>query len=108
MLKRRCADLSRNFVVVMVTPVALQTIGWKYYLVFVAVGACIPVSVYFFFPETMGRNLEEIDLMFRQSPSVWRTVRFAKSRPIGMPQEFSNEKSGEETDFVEDKKESAP
>lgn len=91
----------------MVTPVALNTIGWRYYLVFVGVGACIPVSVYFFFPETMGRNLEEIDLMFRQSPSVWSTVKFAKSRPIGMPQEFAHDKSGEETDFVEDQKEAA-
>lgn len=26
----------------------------------------------------MGRTLEEIDLVFRDSPSVWETVRFAK------------------------------
>ena len=91
----------------MITPVALNTIGWKYYLLYVAVAACIHVTVYFFYPETMGRNLEEIDLMFRQSPSVWKTVRFAKTRPIGMPQEFAHDKSGEETDFVEDQKETA-
>lgn len=88
----------------MVTPVALQTIGWRYYILYAVIGACIPISVYLFFPETAGRNLEEIDLMFRQSPSVWATVRFAKTRPIAMPQEFGDEKSGEDTDYVENKR----
>ncbi|KAB2576360.1 Sugar transporter [Lasiodiplodia theobromae] len=85
-----------NFVVVMVTPIALNTIGWKYYFVYAAVAFCIPISVYFLFPETMGRNLEEIDMMFRESPSVLATPRFAKTRPIAMPQEYVNEKSGVE------------
>ncbi|KAH8683585.1 general substrate transporter [Ilyonectria robusta] len=77
-----------NFVVVMVTPVAIENIGWRYYIVFSVIAACIPLSVYFLFPETMGRNLEEIEMMFKDSPSVWGTVRFAKNRPIAMPQEF--------------------
>lgn len=72
----------------MVTPVAISTIGYKFYIVFAVIAACIPISVYLFFPETMGRNLEEINLMFRESPSAWSTVRFAKKRPIAMPQEF--------------------
>ncbi|KAK7728990.1 hypothetical protein SLS57_002222 [Botryosphaeria dothidea] len=90
--------LNRNFLVIMVTPVALDSIGWKYYLVYACVAFCIPVSVYFLFPETMGRNLEELDLMFRDSPSVLGTVKFAKNRPIGMPQEFAvdKEKAGVE------------
>ncbi|KAI1084841.1 general substrate transporter [Whalleya microplaca] len=89
-----------NFVVVMITPVAINTIGWQYYIVFAVIAACVPVSVYFLFPETMNRNLEEIDLMFKQSPSVWSTVRFAKNRPIAMPQEF-DEKSDSKPDHVE-------
>ncbi len=76
----------------MVTPIAIDTIGWRYYIVFAVIAACVPVSVYFLFPETMGRNLEEIDLIFKDSPSVWATVRFAKSRPIGMPHELSHGK----------------
>lgn len=32
--------------------------------------------------QTMGRSLEEIDLIFRESPSVWATVRFANNRSI--------------------------
>lgn len=91
----------RNFVVIMVTPVALDTIGWQYYIVFAVISACIPISVYLFFPETMGRNLEEIEMMFKESPSVWATVKFAKSRPIAMPQEFLSEKDGKAADHSE-------
>lgn len=73
----------------MVTPVAIDTIGYKYYIVFAVISACIPLSVYFLFPETMGRNLEEIDLLFQQSPSAWATVQFAKNRPVALPQEYA-------------------
>ncbi|KAJ5008855.1 Sugar transporter STL1 [Colletotrichum sp. SAR 10_99] len=92
-----------NFIVVMVTPVALNTIGYQYYIVYAVISACIPVSVYFLYPETMGRNLEEIDLLFRESPSVFATVRFAKNRPVAMPQEFESEKPNEKADHVDQK-----
>lgn len=82
----------RNFIVVMVTPVAINNIGYQYYIVYAVIGACIPITAYFLYPETMGRNLEEIELLFRDSPSVWSTVKFAKNRPIAMPQEFISEK----------------
>lgn len=54
-----------------------------------------------FFPETMGRNLEEIDLMFKDSPSIWSTVRFAKNRPLAMPQEYAG-KPSEKAKHLED------
>ncbi|KAG5661340.1 hypothetical protein KAF25_005462 [Fusarium avenaceum] len=81
-------SLYRNFIVVMVTPVALNTIGWQYYIVYAVIAACVPISVIFFFPETMGRSLEEIELVFRESPSVFSTVKFAKTRPTNTPQQF--------------------
>ncbi|KAI6350971.1 hypothetical protein MCOR25_010243 [Pyricularia grisea] len=89
-----------NFVVIMVTPVAISTIGWRFYLVFASICACIPLSVYFLYPETMGRNLEEIDLMFRDSPSIWATVKYAKTRPVAMPQEFGRKNKTEHVDGV--------
>lgn len=89
-----------NFLVIMVTPVALNTIGWRYYIVYAVIAAAMPVTVYFFFPETTGRNLEEIDLLFRESPSWMATVKYAKTRPIAMPQEFNSEK-GEKADHLE-------
>lgn len=85
----------------MVTPVALNTIGYQYYIVYAVISACIPVSVYFLFPETMGRNLEEIEMLFKDSPSVFATVKFAKNRPIAMPQEFESDKPSQKADYVE-------
>ncbi|POS79801.1 hypothetical protein DHEL01_v201806 [Diaporthe helianthi] len=90
-----------NFVIVMITPVAVDTIGWKYYILFAVICFLVPVSVFFLYPETMGRNLEEIDMMFKDSPSIWATVKFAKNRPIGMPTEFVQDKSKHNADHVE-------
>ncbi|GKZ24970.1 hypothetical protein AbraIFM66951_000485 [Aspergillus brasiliensis] len=72
-----------NFIVVMITPVALDTIGWKYYIVYTVISACIPVTVYFFYPETMGRNLEALNQVFRDAPSAWHIVSMAKRLPQG-------------------------
>lgn len=54
----------------MITPVAINNISWRYYIIYAAIAACVLVSVYFFFPGTMGRNLEEIGPVFKDSPSV--------------------------------------
>lgn len=35
----------------MITPVAIESIGYKYYIVYTLVGFCIPFSVYFLYPE---------------------------------------------------------
>jgi MFS family permease len=72
-----------NFVVVMITPVALDTIGWKYYIIYAVISACIPVTVYFFYPETMGRNLEALNNIFRDAPSPWHIVAMARTLPQG-------------------------
>ncbi|KAF9884991.1 hypothetical protein FE257_000814 [Aspergillus nanangensis] len=66
-----------NFVVTMITPVAINTIGYRYYIVYAIIGACIPLSVYFLYPETMGRNLEELDKLFRQDLSIRQIVAAA-------------------------------
>lgn len=53
-----------NFVVVMVTPIMTSNIGWATYLVFAIVNACFLPVVFLFYPETAGRSLEEIDIIF--------------------------------------------
>jgi hypothetical protein len=37
--------------VTMITPVAIQDIGYRYYIVYTCIGACIPLSIYFLYPE---------------------------------------------------------
>ncbi|CCM04837.1 uncharacterized protein FIBRA_07030 [Fibroporia radiculosa] len=53
-----------NFVVVMVTGPSFNDISWRTYIVFAALNAFIIPIVYFFFPETAGRSLEDMDVIF--------------------------------------------
>ncbi|KAF2866507.1 general substrate transporter [Massariosphaeria phaeospora] len=53
-----------NFAVVMITPVMIDNIGWGTYLVFAVVNAAFFPLIYFFYPETKQRSLEEIDIIF--------------------------------------------
>ncbi|KAI0921362.1 hypothetical protein AcW1_004642 [Taiwanofungus camphoratus] len=53
-----------NFVVVMVTSPSFNNIGWRTYIVFASLNAFIIPIVYLFFPETAGRSLEDMDVIF--------------------------------------------
>ncbi|KAI0720264.1 general substrate transporter [Cerioporus squamosus] len=53
-----------NFMVVMVTGPSFNNISWGTYIVFAALNALIIPVVYFFFPETAGRSLEDMDVVF--------------------------------------------
>ncbi|KAH7321405.1 sugar transporter family protein [Stachybotrys elegans] len=55
-----------NFMVVMITPVAFENIGYQTYIIFAAINAAIVPTVYFFFPETAYRSLEEMDTIFHK------------------------------------------
>lgn len=59
----------------MVTPIAITNIGYRYYIVYCVISFCIPISIYLFYPETMGQNLEDIELMFRESGSAREVVK---------------------------------
>ncbi|KAI0750946.1 general substrate transporter [Daedaleopsis nitida] len=53
-----------NFMVVMVTGPSFNNISWRTYIVFAALNAFIIPVVYLFFPETAGRSLEDMDVVF--------------------------------------------
>lgn len=57
----------------MITPVG--SIGYRNYIVFACIGICVPLAVYFYFPESMGRSLEEMDLLFSGSTSIRSVVQ---------------------------------
>lgn len=58
------ADFLGNFLIVEVTPVGLQTIGWRFYIVFAVLNIVNAIMVWMFYPETAGIPLEKIDLLF--------------------------------------------
>lgn len=67
-----------NFVVTMITPIAIQSIDYRYYIIYAVIGFLIPFMVYFFFPETAGLTLEAIDLVFIKANSPFDVVATAK------------------------------
>ncbi|KAL4888868.1 general substrate transporter [Aspergillus ambiguus] len=52
------------FVVVKITPIAIQNISWRVFIIFAALNFLWIPIVYFFFPETKGLELEDINLLF--------------------------------------------
>lgn len=70
-----------NFLVVMITPVAFDNIGYQTYIIFAVINAFIFPVTYFFYPETTRRSLEEMDRIFRKTTSVFNLVRTAKNEP---------------------------
>ncbi|KAB5518125.1 putative MFS sugar transporter [Coniochaeta sp. 2T2.1] len=73
-----------NFVVAEVTPVGLTSIKWRYFIVYAAINWFLTFpAVYFFFPETNGRHLEEVDAIFLESKSIFDTVSVAHKLPKG-------------------------
>ena len=48
----------------MVTPTALQNIGYKMYIIYAIFNAWSAFTLWFFYPETTSRSLEQIDMYF--------------------------------------------
>lgn len=58
-----------NTMIGQVTPVAIAAIGWKFYIIFVICNICNGIFFWAFLPETKGLNLEDMDELFRDSPT---------------------------------------
>jgi hypothetical protein len=53
-----------NFTIVMLTPVLINRIGWRTYIIFTLLLASFVPIVYFCYPETSNLSLEEVDNLF--------------------------------------------
>ncbi|SOV04426.1 probable sugar transporter [Ustilago sp. UG-2017a] len=72
-----------NFLVVMVTPIMFESIGFRTYVVFAVLNFAILVTTFFIFPETAGRSLEEMSAIFAHSSKInpYDVVRKEKFTP---------------------------
>ena len=54
--------------------------------------------VYFFYPETMGRSLEELEMMFAEQPTIRAIVKESRRKPTqgGLVAEHLREKIGKD------------
>jgi hypothetical protein len=76
-----------NFVIVFITPIAFANIGYRTWIIFAATNFTIVPLIYFFFPETAFRSLEEVDVIFflaDEAPgNPWRNaVRISLHEPL--------------------------
>lgn len=69
------------FLIVEITPIAFEAIGWRLFIIFAVVNLLIMIVIYYMFPETSGRTLEEIDQIFVSSEGIWDPVWVAKRLP---------------------------
>ncbi|KAG5912819.1 hypothetical protein E4U42_001797 [Claviceps africana] len=53
-----------NYMIVQITPIAIENIGWRTYIIFAILNATWVPVIYFFFPETKGLELEDVDDLF--------------------------------------------
>lgn len=60
-----------NFWFALYIPTAMDKISWKLYLIFMALCFIMAVVIYFFYPESAGKSLEEMDFLFSPSRSIW-------------------------------------
>ncbi|KAL4970933.1 sugar porter family MFS transporter [Aspergillus stella-maris] len=59
-----------NFMVVEITPIGIQNLGWRFYIIWVSLNAAMVPILYLFYPETAGRTLEDIDEYYRSNPPL--------------------------------------
>lgn len=53
--------------IVQITPIALSNIGYRTYIIFAVLNACWVPIIFFFFPETKGLELEDVDRLFAKN-----------------------------------------
>ncbi|KAH7025701.1 general substrate transporter [Microdochium trichocladiopsis] len=88
-----CAAVFNMFV----NPIALQSIGWKYYFVFIVFLVAFLLTAYFCYPETRGRTLEQMAFIFDGDDAAAAAELLpAESKTGSVPEEEKQklEKSG--------------
>ncbi|KAH7244805.1 general substrate transporter [Fusarium solani] len=64
-----------NFTVVMITPIIINRLKWKAYLIFMATNLVFIPIIYFFYPETSNLALEEVDYIFARGENAVEVAR---------------------------------
>ncbi|KAI9299116.1 general substrate transporter [Neoconidiobolus thromboides FSU 785] len=53
-----------NYIVGLVSPILMESITWGLYIIFAAFCVIMAVSIYWWYPETKGLSLEDMDVIF--------------------------------------------
>ncbi len=71
-----------NFAIAMFTPSSFKNITWKTYCIYATFCACMFIHVYFGFPETKGKRLEEIAQIWDEGVPAWKSKNWQPRVPL--------------------------
>ena len=89
-----------NFAIAMYTPTGFKNISWKTYIIYGVFCFAMATHVYFGFPETKGKRLEEIGQMWEERVPAWRSRSWQPTVPIASDAELARKM---EVEHEEDK-----
>ena len=94
-----------NFALAMFVPTAFKNITWRTYIIFLVFCVVMTVHVYFMFPETKGKTLEEIEMMWNAKIPAWKTSTWVpdntpESRQAHLDEKHDNIAEGKHTENV--------
>lgn len=75
------ANWAFNFAISMFTLPGFENITWKTYAIYASCCAAMTVHVFFMFPETKGKTLEEIDMMWKSGVPAWKSASWQPDLP---------------------------
>lgn len=109
-----CTNWLCNFAVVMFTPIFIGQSGWGCYLFFAVMNYLYIPVIYFFYPETAGRSLEEIDIIYAKAyedgTQPWRVAQHLPKLSLQEIDDHANalglyDDDMEKEDYIEEEKE---
>ncbi|KAL6901132.1 general substrate transporter [Trichoderma evansii] len=84
-----------NFAIVMITPIIINRLQWKAYLIFMITNLLFVPIFYFYYPETSNLRLEDIDYIFSQGGNPVTVARdIARRMKGGLVGSDFNQESG--------------
>ncbi|KAG5352006.1 hypothetical protein C0989_004201 [Termitomyces sp. Mn162] len=81
-------DRISNYMVVQITPIGIANLGWKFYLIWMSFNAIFVPLIWFVYPETANRHLEDIDKLYRDNSSMIFVYKNKEATQVERPQRF--------------------
>ena len=80
--------------VVEITPIGIANLQWRFYIIWTLFNFAFLPTIYFFYPETAARTLEDIDRFFRENHHIL-IHRDKKATSPKRPQEYIEHETNE-------------